>query len=206
MIHTTVYTWRGRWCFIFIFIEISVQHIFSPAKLFQNMILKSVHHICTTAGVGFLRIVVNLVNVTCPEIGNSTFFWEASIHYLFWCILFEHNSFLFFFYFLKIKHFRNLFSTCPCLSAVTSSSQSKRSNGGGSLVARQTAEQSWVRIRHFPQWSLCDTVNLKVERETSPWGQKRKQNICVLFDLYLILQCRMVFFTFFQTDNQCCGA
>ena len=27
------------------------QHIFSPAKLFQNMISKSVYHICTTAGV-----------------------------------------------------------------------------------------------------------------------------------------------------------
>ena len=27
------------------------QHIFSPAKLFKNMISKSVYHICTTGGV-----------------------------------------------------------------------------------------------------------------------------------------------------------
>ena len=31
-------------------------HIFSPTKLFQNMILISVHHICTTAGVPVIRV------------------------------------------------------------------------------------------------------------------------------------------------------
>ena len=70
MIHTMVHTWRGRGCSIFIEINVKrqsnprpplqcatfygAQHIVSPAKLFQNMISKSVYHtvhICTTAGV-----------------------------------------------------------------------------------------------------------------------------------------------------------
>ena len=60
-----VHTWRGRGCSIFIEINVksqthlpskcaafnNAQHKFSPAKLFQNMIFKSVHHFGTTAGV-----------------------------------------------------------------------------------------------------------------------------------------------------------
>ena len=59
MIHTMMHTWRGRGCYIFIELMLKLkhsqtpgpskratfygaQHIFSPAKLFQNMISKSV--------------------------------------------------------------------------------------------------------------------------------------------------------------------
>ena len=53
---------------------------------------------------------------------------------------------------------------------------------GGSLVAYQTSRAEvpgWFTIRHLPQWSWCATgslrkkvENLRVERETYPWGKK----------------------------------